>query len=135
MVVLTTTGYNPACSPDLGMNRHNALGIASIILIAYMGTRLVLETKRTSIRISNAGISMTDWLGRKAEIPWHDIASLITPLHDRRQSWFTTRSGKRYAISIWLEDLKTVIDEIISRAELTEVRKGLFNATYTRPAK
>jgi hypothetical protein len=102
------------------------------IIPASIETLFILVAKRASIRISEFGILITDWRGREKEIFWHNITGLRTGICNEQDSSILTRDGKRYPIDTWLIDRAILHDEIISKAELTEVRKGWIGITYTR---
>ncbi len=94
-----------------------------------------LAARRGVACIDQDGIAVTDWRGGKEYIPWVTIDEVRVPRLRVLLPHFPVAfraDGKWTGISPWVDDLRTVTEEVIQRASLAHSRHGWLQTRHTK---
>ena len=136
-----TPAYRQVISPEktdliIFLIAMSIIMITNLILWTGLIVVEILRTKRTHIVVYDTGLTITDWRNRETHLDWDDI----------QEVWIKTTTGriiqtvdkiivgrKRIWIRQEIEKRQELLDEIISRAHLTEKSSDWYQTRYSRP--
>ncbi|UCH36351.1 MAG: hypothetical protein JSV65_08355 [Armatimonadota bacterium] len=107
-------------------------------LFTYSAIRYALEARRSSLKIDNDGLMLTDWMGKQRHIAFSDIEEV------RVVSYGGLYKPRRIAIKarnrvtkppLWLCEPQAFIEAVVDRAGLGEQSESWVGIRYARSAE